>query len=59
MVKDVMRSSRSPSDGEDSEWRRLRRANSIRLLLFPLIVALFGLGWLVLTIGTQDQADGR
>jgi hypothetical protein len=46
----------SPSDEEDDQWRRLRRANSVRLLLFPLIVILFVSGW---TLWFMDPASGR
>lgn len=53
-----MRSGQSREEQQDEEWRRLRRANYLKLFMFPAMVilaAVAGIIWLVATVGPANM----
>lgn len=56
---DRMPATRPPPDEPEHAWRARRRANTLRLLVFPAIVVLFALGWLLWVVARADPASGR
>ncbi len=53
------RSPESSADEQDQQWRRLRRANTVRLILYAGIAVLFAIGWLAWFIAKQDPGSSR